>query len=176
MYSIVELEDIVKLEANQLDNIYDSIKKNLINNYEKKILGRINSYIIKISNIDTSSIKNGIISDINGSVSYKVRYTAIIFEPKNGHLNITITKSNEVGIWGYPTMIYTEDEVKKIKNVSIECMCPKDIISDKFSYENLNWISKNNKDVKLTIGTEIIVNIMNYSIESNKISLVGEIV
>ena len=69
MYSIVELEDIVKLEANQLDNIYDSIKKNLINNYEKKILGRINSYIIKISNIDTSSIKNGIISDINGSVS-----------------------------------------------------------------------------------------------------------
>lgn len=165
-YYTVELENDVRISANQLnENLLNCIKDNLILNYEGKISILTNSYIIKILSF-VNNIDNGRVEDLDGSVTYKIKYTAIVFKPENVEVDITVTKCNDVGLWGYPTLIGNS-------NVKIECVLPKDIIGIRYTFINGKWICKSDPKKQIENDSQIKVKIMNFVIEVNKINMIG---
>ena len=184
MFSIMLLEDTVKLNANQGAQI-TSIKENIVKLFEKKILGRINSFIIKIIDLDNYSIKDGYISDIDGSSNYVVKYTAVVFEPmKDQVLDVVVKECTDSAIWFY---------LKMLPNISmIECICTRKYIPDSYQFdEDLRIFSRSKNGVQETminevkessrsandikLGTELKVLILNFQIDSNKIMLFGSL-
>ena len=167
MFSIVSLEDNIKIKPSEfgLQNIHDKI---IINTFEGKVLGRINSYIIKIIDVDHESIKDGLVNDIDGSINYLIKYSAVIFEPMKDHiLDVIVKECNDNTIWS---------KVALLKNVSIiECICPKKYIDTSFTFneETLTW---SNSNTVIKIGSELKLKIVNYQIDSNKIMIIGSIV
>jgi DNA-directed RNA polymerase subunit E'/Rpb7 len=175
MYYTTELTSCVKISPDKLDNLKLNIKNTILETCEKKILS--NMFIINILSIE-DSIKDGIINDIDGSVNYKIKYRALVFVPEiNSEINITITKCNEVGLWGYPTLIF-KDVIDYLKNnVKIECVIPKDIIT-KYKFVDDKWKYNDRKEKKEKIiekYVEINVKIINFVIESNKIGMICEL-
>ncbi len=166
MFSFVKLRDNVKLIANELQDINKYIINNLKLNYENKIINKLNAYTIKILDV-CNTYDNGIINDIDGSVYFTVDYISVIFTPtKNEILNITISESNEIGLFGFPTYISHN------KDVQITCICPKDIITD-YKYSNNTW---SNDKFSITNKSEINIKILNYQIDFNKIIIIGNVV
>jgi len=166
MFSVVSLEDSVKLKPEQLG--FTKHKEHIVKLFEGKILGRINSYIIKIIDIDTTSIKDGLVNDIDGSTNYNVKYTAVIFEPVlNQVLNVIVKECNNNTIWFNLLMI---------PDVSlIECICTKKYIPEKYKFNDdlCIWSSETN-DI-IGIGTELKLEILNFQIDSNKIMIFGSL-
>jgi DNA-directed RNA polymerase subunit E'/Rpb7 len=128
MFSTVTLIDTIKLRSDQIGpDIRERIIHSLKKNYEKKVLGKINGYIIEIVDVNEDTIKDGVINDINGDINYKLEYTAVMFKPIKGDiLDITVDHCNDLGIWGHSTIL---------SDVSIiECICTKNLIPDGFIY------------------------------------------
>jgi len=168
MYSVIKLNDVVKLTAGQINNnIPKTIKNNIVKNYENKVLGKINSYIIKIIDVNENNIKNGIINDINGDVVYKINYTAVIFNPlKDAVFDIIITKCDEIGLFGKPSLIF--DILKKSKTI-IDCVIPKNLIED-YKYVNNSWVKG---EIKISVNSEIRIKILSSQIDTGKIIIIG---
>jgi DNA-directed RNA polymerase II subunit RPB7 len=186
MFSRIVLRDDVQLLPNQIgSNINNRIIESLKKSFEKKILGRINSYIIAISDVNEDSIKNGTINDINGGINYNLEYTAVIFRPMKNHiLDVTINNCNDLGIWGFATLL---------PDVTfIECICPKHLLKGyTFSEESSQWIKNEPEDEKeskqkkknkkkqldiVSLNSKVQIKILNFQIETTKISIIGSIV
>ena len=183
MFSVVKLDDTIKLVPNQFRNINEQVKQNIINKYERKIIGKIDGYVIKIIDIDENYIKDGTIYDINGSVNYIIKYTSVIFTPvKDGILDVTVKTCNEIGLFCSVDLIEENNQTKTKINaygqpeVIIDCLCPKDIIGpDSYKYDSQKNVWAN-KDYIITTSSKIIIKILNFQIEPNKIIIIGTIV
>lgn len=168
MFSVVALEDNIKLKAEDIGkNIYN---KNIIKSFEGKILGKINSYIIKIIDVNLNSIKEGIINDIDGSTNYLIKYTAVIFEPiKDQILDVIVKECNDNTIWATLSLL---------KNVNIiECIIPKKYIDTKYTFneDTSTWTTKNNSEI-IKVFSELKLKIVNFQIDSNKIMIIGSMI
>ena len=165
MFSVVALEDNIKLKSEDIGkNIYN---KNIIKSFEGKVLGRINSYIIKIIDIDLESIKDGLVNDIDGSTNYLVKYNAVIFEPiKDQILDVIVKECNDNTIWTILSLLPKVD--------IIECIIPKKYISSAYNFneDTLSW--KSDYGI-IKIGSELKLKIVNFQIDSNKIMIIGSI-
>lgn len=169
MFSTLTLEDSINLPSNQIgSNIQERVLQNLKKNYEKKVLGKINGYIISIIDVNENTIKEGKVNDINGDVSYKLEYTAAIFRPIKGTpLDITVDYCNDLGIWGHLTLL---PEVS-----IIECICPKHMIPKDYKYNELinDWVSVDNPKKKISSGSEIQLKVFNTQIDATKMLIIG---
>lgn len=169
MFSTITLKDTIKLRSNQIGpNIKERIIHSLKKNYEKKVLGKINGYIIEIVDVNEDTIKDGVINDINGDTNYKLEYTAVMFKPiKEDILDITIDHCNDLGIWGHSTIL---------SDVSIiECICTKNLIPKGFTYDEEfeKWVSETKI---IEEGTEVKLKVLNTQIDATKMLIIGNIV
>lgn len=172
IFSEINLNDNIILKPEQFDiNPNNKITTILKKNIENKVLGRIDGYILIVSKIN--SISEGNINNINGDISYSVNYDAVVFKPiKNSIINIRITNYNELAIWGI---------IDNIDN-NIQCVCYKQMISDKFDYDEEKDIWKTKKSKSL-YGDIIVVKqdskidfqIIDSKIDANKILIIGKI-
>jgi DNA-directed RNA polymerase subunit E'/Rpb7 len=150
VYSLVLQTDKVSIKPHEIvGTIKNSVKRYLVDNFENKILSS-GLYIIKIIDIDTSCINHGSINELNGSVTYSVKYSAYVFDPLIGStFEIVVTKSNDLGIWGYPKLCPN--------NGIIECISS----------------TSSKKDKMIAVGDIIRLKILNRQIEFNKIMIFG---
>ncbi len=163
VYSLVLQTDNVSIKPHEIvGTIKNSVKRYLVDNFENKILSS-GLYIIKIVDIDTSCIKNGTINELNGSVTYSVKYSAYVFDPVIGStFDIIITKSNDLGIWGYPKLCPNNGIIECISSTNIN----NTVVSD------FNRVNKTGTDVSKIVKMKI----LNRQIEFNKIMIFGMIV
>jgi DNA-directed RNA polymerase subunit E'/Rpb7 len=175
MFSIVRLSDTIKLNpVNISDNIVEIVKNNLCLKYEHKILSKINSFVVRIIDIDENCILDGIVNDISGEVVYNVAYDAVIFNPiRDSIFDIHITTCDELGMSGKPSLIF--DIVMKTPTV-IDCIIPKDIMECDYDINGNCWISKKDPGQKYRIGMDIKIKILSSQIETNKIIIIGTII
>ena len=168
MFSIVKLEDIIKLDPKQFNNITESVKQNLVSNYENKVIGKLDSFVIKIVDIDEHTIINGKVNEVTGGVNYLVRYTAVLFNPvKNGILDVVIYKSNEIGLFGKVKLINNGD------NVNIQCIMPKELLTNHtFSITDQCW---HNGTDNVKVDSNIKMKIKDVTMDYYRIVIIGEI-
>jgi DNA-directed RNA polymerase subunit E'/Rpb7 len=169
MFSIVKLDEEINIRANQLGpDLKKQITDTLCSTNEGRIISKINGYLIKILDVDTITV--GLINDINGSTCYSVIYSAVMFIPRTKNqkdqlLDMDIKKCSEMGIWLALTALSKVD--------IIECVIPKNYLTDKgFSFNNNTWI-KSEKILK--IGTEVKVSIINTEVNFNNILMIGQL-
>lgn len=173
MFSIVKLEDTVKLNPDQFNNINESIKQNLRDKYENKIVGKIDSLLMKIIDIDEKTIKSGKINDVTSSVNYLVKYTSIAFSPIKGQiLDVIVTKCNEIGLFCKVKLLQ-----KTNSHDIVDCICPKDImVMDKFTYNSKeNCWTKDNHNLTVKLDDTIRMKILDFNVDYNKIVIIGTI-
>ncbi len=157
------LEDRVSLEPkdvnnNILSNIFNSLKKN----YENKVVGRIDGYILDIIKM-SNKIDFGHLNNINGILDYKIKYYASVFIPVTKQiLKIIITDierptgilNDYTDIKGIPSMIPN-------CNSSILCLCKKDLVPNvskkQNNYENGMEISMFIEDIKIEYSNIFII-------------------
>lgn len=171
MFFCIKLTDIVSLSPKVMfGNIHKHIYKQLDTLYSKKIFGKINAYVIKILLVNNKSITNGFINNINGFINYNVEYIALIYQPvRNEKIEIIVDRSNNLSIWGH---------IKNLEEVSntdiIECMVPKEYLH---GYKNVEkndinmWIKGDNI---IRESSNIMVNILNFQFDSNKLIIIAE--
>jgi DNA-directed RNA polymerase subunit E'/Rpb7 len=169
MFSTITLKDTVKIHSCQIGpNIKERIIHSLKKNYEKKVLGKINGYIIEIVDVNEDTIKDGVINDINGDTNYKLEYTAVMFRPiKKDILNITVDHCNDLGIWGHSTIL---------PDVSIiECICTKNYLPKGFTFEEESekWVSDYET---IEEGSDIQLQVLDTQIDATKMLIIGNIV
>ena len=172
MLSVVKLKDTVNLPSKQIgSNIKERVMQGLQNSFEKKILGKINGYVIKVVDINEDTIKDGVINDINGDTNYNMEYTAVVFKPvKNDVVGVTVKYCNDLAVWGTLTILPEVD--------IIECICPNKYLNTSgFHHDETQdqWINNDNEN-KIHEGSEINIRIINTQIDATKISIIGELV
>lgn len=177
VYSVISQIDKISIKPHEIvSNIKKSVKKYLIDNYENKIT-QSGVYVLKIIDINTECIKNGLINDLNGDVVYEVEYSAYIFDPIIGaSFEIVITKCNEIGIWGYPKLCS-----KTGIQCPIECISSNDIIVNR-EYKNGSYVatyvaSTNVSDPisDITVGSIVRLKVLNRQIEHNRMVIIGTV-
>jgi DNA-directed RNA polymerase II subunit RPB7 len=175
MFSTITLDDVISLKSKQIgSNIKERVVRSLKDSYEKKVLGKINSYIISIVDVNEDSIKDGIINDINGDTNYKLEYTAVIFRPMKNHiLDVTVDYCNDLGIWGHSSLL---PEVSLI-----ECICPRHMIPNEYSHDESNdsWIFDDDAVTTSNViqeGSEIKLKVENTQIDATKMLIIGSLV
>lgn len=156
MFNIAILDEKVSLDPSNINsNKYNKINTMLTSRYKNKISGQINGYIIDV--IDIKNISDGVINDLTSYIMYDVKYVATTFTPIIGSkIDITITHSNNLGIWGIL-------ELLPVSN--IECFIPKDYIKN-YKYNDNEWHSDNGI---IGINSIINVNIIQFKLDTNKI-------
>ena len=166
MYNVLKLTDNISLLTTEMDNnIVSKIKEKMISKYECNILPNINSYVLKIIDINTSSIKNGKINDINGNISYNVEYTAVVFDPQKGRvIDVYVDKCDELGIWGHPIHC-------PIKDTVVECICVAGSLGP-YKYHDGSYVSK----TIISPGSSIKFKILNKQIENEYMGIIGTLV
>ncbi len=168
MFSIISLRNNIDLKPNQIgSNIYNQISNELKHRFEKKILGKIDGYIINIVHVH-KDIKNQKINDINGSVNYDIQYTAVVVKPiKDQSVNIKITTCNGAGIWGHLTLL---NDVEMI-----ECIVPEHYLLN-YKYDDIKeeWVKYDGTN-SLKIFSSVDIKIINYTIDINKIIIIGSL-
>lgn len=164
MFSIVLLQDNISIKPDRIGyDIKSTVFKTLKNTFENKILGRTNSLLVKI--IDMDEFDNGTVNEINGSILYKIKYTAVAFSPiKDQILDVIVYKISDICVWLKPKFMPTTH--------IIDCLCPKKFINDKFKYDEIRneWYSKNEV---IKVDSEMKLKITNFQIDTNKISIIG---
>ena len=170
MFSTLTLEDSVNLSAKQIGpNIKERVLGTLRKKYERKVLGKINGYLISIIDVDEDTVKDGSVNDINGDVTYKLEYTAVVFRPIKGSvLSITVDYCNDLGIWGHSSLL---------PDVSvIECICPKHMIPKGFKHDEKTdeWVQKNPKII-IRPGSEIQLKVFNTQIDATRMLIIGSV-
>lgn len=176
MFSTITLQDTIMLNSSLIGpNIKERVIQTLRKNYEKKVLGKINGYIIVIVDVNEDTIKDGVINDINGDTNYKLKYSAVVFKPiKNHILDVTVDYCNDLGIWGHATLL---------PDVSIiECVCPSHMIFNYVHDEKIDEWVLNDKDSKVDLqsktiheGSEIQLKVVNTQIDATKMLIIGSI-
>lgn len=188
VYSVISQTDKISIKPHEIiTNIKKSVKKYLITNYENKIT-QSGVYVLKIIDINTECIKNGLINDLNGDVVYEVEYSAYIFDPIIGSsFEIVVTKCNEIGIWGYPKLCQSESAKTYLSesdrsivtktNGIIECISSNDVIVNR-QYKNGSYIGSGSSSVPnndITIGSVVKLKVLNRQIEHNRMVIIGTI-
>jgi DNA-directed RNA polymerase subunit E'/Rpb7 len=172
VYSLVCLSDKVSLKPSEMANgIRNSVRKYLIDNFEGKVTPS-ELYIIKIIDINNNCIKNGLINEINGATVYEVEYSAFVFNAIVGaSFDITVTKCNDLGIWGFPTICENNNS-----KVCIECISSCDLIKD-YVFSNGKYIDADNNSITsiIEVGSKVNFTILNKQVEHSKIVIFGEV-
>ena len=182
MYYVSELTSTIKLNASDLNiSLKNGIKNGIIRAYERKIIGDLNSFIISILSILDQTEMTGTINDIDGSMTFNVIYRALVFRPENDSvIDLVVTSCNDVGIWGYPTLVYKNkesyiSEMQTSNKIIIECVIPKEMLSQSFKYDTLDNSWNRSEGLKIIKGSEIKVKVINFIIEMNKINMIGNV-
>jgi len=151
-YDLVIQKDTISIEPSLMSNAY-VIKDSLIAKIEGFVVPE-GFYVLKVIHICDDYLGKGQISDIDGSINYNVRYSALVFNPVEGSVfDIIVNKVTDVGIWGEPLLC----KKYSLNILKIECKT-----------------EGNKKGIE--VGLIIKFRVLMKQIEYTKISILGTIV